>query len=99
MFKPNLEGMDQDLTNLMDGMLKVATMAYPQVPERLLRQKIVATNLQGLVGVILIADDPDSPVKLNLKALCLGLLAMSDWLDPEEVPYVPLPGDATGFEG
>lgn len=88
MLQPNLEGMDQDLTALMDGMLKVASLAYPQIPERLLRQKIVAMNLQGLVQVILIADDPETPIKLNLKALCLGLLAAADWLDPEEVPDV-----------
>lgn len=88
MLQPNLEGMDQDLTALMDGMLKVASLAYPQIPERLLRQKVVAMNLQGLVQVILIADDPETPIKLNLKALCLGLLAAADWLDPEEVPDV-----------
>ena len=97
MFQPNLEGMDQDLTVLLDGMLKLASMTYPQIPEPLLRQKIVALNLQGLVQVILVADDPESPVKLNLKALCLGLLAAADWLDPEEVPDVS--GNATSFEG
>lgn len=89
----NLEGMDQDLTALMDGMLKVMSVAYPQIPERLLRQKIVAANLKGVVQVVLRADDPDSTVKLNLKALCLGLLAASDWLDPEEVPDAPDPSD------
>lgn len=90
----NLEGMDQDLTALMDGMLKVMSVAYPDIPERLLRQKIVSANLKGTVQVILIADDPNAPGKLNLKALCLGLLAVCDWLDPEEVPDAPFPGDA-----
>lgn len=90
----NLEGMDQDLTALMEGMLKVMSVAYPDIPEMLLRQKIVAANLKGTVQVILVADDPDSPVRLNLKALCLGLLAAADWLDPEEVPDAPVPGDA-----
>jgi hypothetical protein len=88
MLQPNLEGMDQDLTALMNGMLKLASMTYPQIPEALLRQKIVALHLQGLVQVILVADDPETPVKLNLKALCLGLLATADWLNPEEVPDV-----------
>lgn len=90
----NLEGMDQDLTELMNGMLKVMSVAYPDIPEQLLRQKIVAANLKGTVQVILIADDPENPVLLNLKALCLGLLTVADWLDPGEVPDVPLPGDA-----
>lgn len=90
----NLEGMDQDLTELMSGMLKVMQVAYPDIPEQLLRQKIVSANLKGTVQVILIADDPESPVRLNLKALCLGLLAVADWLDPEEVPDAPFPGDS-----
>lgn len=95
---PNFENLEQDLIDLMDGMLKVMTTAYPEYPEPLLRQKIVAANLKGMVNVILIGDDPDAPVRVNLKALCLGLLAAADWLDPEEVANHDLPGNAIGTE-
>lgn len=94
---PNFEGLEADLTSLMDGMLKVVTVAYPNVPENIFRQKIVATNLKALVQVILIGDDEDSGVKVNLKALCLGLLAAADWLDPEGVPDA-VPGYDGGLE-
>lgn len=97
--QPNFENLEQDLITLMDWMLKGMQSVYPEIPEQLLRQKIVASNLKGMVNVILIGDDPETPVRVNLKALCLGLLAAADWLDPEEVSDDVVPGNATGFEG
>lgn len=82
---PNSFNLESDLTNLMDGMLKVAMVCYPETPEVVMRSKIVAQNLKALVDVILLGDHPDTPIKVNLKMVCLGLLAAADWLDPEEV--------------
>lgn len=93
MENPNLEHISEDLTDLMNGMFKVLSIAGTGMSPETLRAKIVAANLKGMVNVILIGDDPESSVKVNLKAVCLGLLSVADWIDPEEVPDA-FPGDA-----
>ena len=77
--------LEADLTGLMDDVLKAAMLISPGVPEGTLRRTIAATNLKALVQVILVGDDPNNDINVNLKMLCLGLLATADWLDVEGV--------------
>lgn len=90
---PNTYNLERDLTELLDGMLKIALVISPDSPEGTLRRRIVSANLRAMVQVILIADDPGTNVQVNLKQLCLSLLVTADWLNPGEVDDA-FPGDA-----
>jgi hypothetical protein len=70
----------------MDGMFALAKVYHPEISDDSLRSQIVSTNLKALVEIILMGDDPESPVTVNLKQLCLALLSTADWLYSEEVP-------------
>ncbi len=84
--KPNLENLDQDLTVLLNTMFMIQKDINPDLHPSVIRARVVADNFKALVNLILMADEENSPVKINLKALSLGLLAAADWLTQEETP-------------
>lgn len=77
--------MEQAVIGMMEGMLQISKVCYPEINEDRMRQTIVAANLKAIVEIILFGDDPNNPVTTDIKQICLALLATADWLDPEEV--------------
>ena len=73
--------LDTQLEQAMDSVLSILK-AHPEnhEPDPILKMRIVSSNLQGLVNVLLLADQPDTGVEVDLKQLVLGILATADWL-------------------
>lgn len=79
------KSIDENLTTMMDVALNAASALYPSVDSNVLKARIIANHLRGLVNVLLLADERDAELEVDFKQLSLGLLATADWIDPEEL--------------
>lgn len=75
------EPLDEQLEAAMDSVLGIL-LQHPdnKEPPDVLKLRIASSNLQGLCNVLLLADDPNTPVEVDLKQLTLGILATASWL-------------------
>lgn len=89
---------EDNLTKVMDMGLMAAKILRPDVPELILKAMILSANLTALVELLLLADDPNTEFSLNMKQVCLGLLATADWIMPDfDMETTPIyPPEANG---
>lgn len=73
-------GFDQEIFSLLEETFKAALSIGGDYSPEQIKLMIVATNLESLAKMFLVADNKPEEVTLNLKKVALGIMGTSDWI-------------------
>lgn len=73
-------GFDQEMYKILNDTFKAALLLGSSHSPEQIKLMIVATNLESLASMFLLADESPELAQLDFKKVALGLMGTGDWV-------------------